>query len=128
MKILLDTHPLLWNYWGDAQMSAAAIRPITDPANTVLVSPANHWEIAIKMKTGKLILREPFPEFIRHAIVDNGFGILPIEPEHTAIVATMPFHHRDPFDRMLVAQALAEGIPLLSADAVLDAYGVLRLW
>ena len=128
MKLLLDTHTLLWTYWGDAQMSATAIRLVTDPANRILVSPASHWEIAIKMKTGKLILREPFLDFVQHAIFDNGFDILPIEPKHTAWVATLPFHHKDPFDRLLVAQALAESIPLVSVDATLDAYGVTRLW
>ncbi len=128
MTILLDTHTLLWAYWGDPQMSAAVIRLISDPANHILVSPASHWEIAIKMKTGKLILRESLLDFVHHAIFDNGFMILPIEPKHTAFVATLPFHHKDPFDRLLVAQALAEGIPLVSADATLDQYGVQRVW
>jgi len=128
VKFLIDTHALLWAYWGDPQLSAVAIRLIFDPANRILVSAASHWEIAIKMKTGKLILREPLLDFVQHAVIDNGFTLLPIEPKHTAIVATLPFHHKDPFDRMLVAQALAEGIPLMSADATLDAYGVQRLW
>lgn len=128
MKVLLDTHALLWAYWGDPQMSTEAVRLISDPANRVLVSPASHWEIAIKMKTGKLTLRESFVEFVRHAVFDNGFEILPIEPNHTALVSQLPFHHKDPFDRLLVAQALAEGVPLVSADTAIDAYGVVRLW
>jgi PIN domain nuclease of toxin-antitoxin system len=128
VNLLIDTHTLLWAYWGDPQMSPAAIRLITDPLNRILVSPASHWEIAIKMKTGKLILREPFIDFVQHAILDNGFIILPIEPKHTALVATLPFHHKDPFDRLLIAQALAEGIPMVSADAAIDPYGVQRLW
>lgn len=128
MTILLDTHALLWAYWGDPQLSAAAIRLIFDPANRVLVSPASHWEVAIKMKTGKLTLRESFIEFVQHAVFDNGFGILPIEPNHTGLVSQLPFHHKDPFDRLLIAQALSEGVPLVSADAALDAYGVTRLW
>jgi PIN domain nuclease of toxin-antitoxin system len=128
VKFLIDTHTLLWAYWGDPQMSATAIRLIFDPANRILVSPASHWEIAIKMKIGKLILREPFLDFVQHAVIDNGFAILPIEPKHTAIVATLPFHHKDPFDRLLIAQALAEGVPLVSADTVIDSYGVQRLW
>lgn len=128
MKVLLDTHALLWAYWGDQQMSTEAVRLISDPANRVLVSPASHWEIAIKMKTGKLTLRESFVEFVRHAVFDNGFEILPIEPNHTALVSQLPFHHKDPFDRLLVAQALAEGVPLVSADTAIDAYGVVRLW
>ena len=128
MKVLLDTHALLWAYWGDPQMSTEAVRLISDPANRVLVSPASHWEIAIEMKTGKLTLRESFVEFVRHAVFDNGFEILPIEPNHTALVSHLPFHHKDPFDRLLVAQALAEGVPLVSADTAIDAYGVVRLW
>lgn len=128
MTVLLDTHALLWAYWGDPQLSAAAIRLIFDPANRVLVSPASHWEVAIKMKTGKLTLRESFVEFVQHAVFDNGFGILPIEPRQTALVSQLPFHHKDPFDRLLIAQALSEGVPLVSADAAADAYGVVRLW
>ena len=128
MTVLLDTHALLWAYWGDPQLSGAAIRLIFDPANRVLVSPASHWEIAIKMRIGKLTLRETFLEFIRHAVFDNGFEVLPIEPSHTALVSRLPFHHKDPFDRLLIAQALAEGVPLVSADAAADAYCVTRLW
>lgn len=105
-----------------------AARLIVDPMNRVQVRPASHWEIAIKMKTGKLILNEPFLDFVQHAISDNGFTVLPIEPRHTALVARLPFHHKDPFDRLMISQALAEGIPIISADAVIDAYGVPRLW
>ena len=128
MKLLIDTHALLWAYWGDPQLSAVAIRLIFDPANRIFVSAASHWEIAIKMKTGKLTLRQPFLDFIQCAVIDNGFTLLPIEPKHTAIVATLPFHHKDPFDRLLVSQAMAEGIPLVSADVAFDPYGVQRLW
>ena len=128
MNLLIDTHTLLWTYWGDPQMSAVGTRLITDPANRIHVSPVSHWEIAIKMRLGKLLLREPFMDFVQHAIIDNGFAILPIEPKHTALVATLPFHHKDPFDRLLIAQAMAEGIPMVSADAAIDPYGVQRLW
>lgn len=128
MRLLIDTHTLLWAYWADPKMSAAAIGLVFDPTNQVRVSPASHWEVAIKMRLGKLTLRESFPEFVEHAVFDNGFSILPIEPAHTAVVADLPFHHRDPFDRLLAAQALAEAIPLVSADPVFDAYGVRRLW
>jgi PIN domain nuclease of toxin-antitoxin system len=128
VKLLIDTHTLLWAYWADPQLSAAAARFITDPANTVFVSPASHWEVAIKMSTGKLTPRESFPDFVQHAIFDNGFVILPVEPRHTAVVATLPFHHRDPFDRLLVAQAVAEQWPVVSADAAFDPYPVTRLW
>jgi PIN domain nuclease of toxin-antitoxin system len=128
VRLLIDTHTLLWAYWGDPLLSVNAARLLCDPLNEILVSPASHWEIAIKMMKGKLTLREQFLDFVQHAIIDNGFKFLPIEPKHTAIVAVLRPHHKDPFDRMLVAQALAEGISMLSADAVLDAYGVQRLW
>lgn len=127
MRLLIDTHTLLWAYWADPQLSARAIQLLFDLDNQILVSPASHWEIAIKMKIGKLLLRESFLEFVQHAIHDNGFAMLPIEPAHTSIVSTLPFHHKDPFDRLLIAQALAESIPIVSADAALDPYGVPRL-
>jgi PIN domain nuclease of toxin-antitoxin system len=130
VTVLLDTHTLLWAYLADPRLSAAAAAAITDPANTVAVSAATHWEVAIKMSTGKLRLRDSFPEFVRLAILDQGFTLLPIEPRHTAVLATLayPPKHRDPFDRMLVAQALADGLDILSADDKLDAYGIRRVW
>ncbi|MBL8866776.1 MAG: type II toxin-antitoxin system VapC family toxin [Planctomycetia bacterium] len=128
MNLLLDTHSLLWVYWNDPKLSTTAAQLVTDPTNRVLVSPASYWEIAIKIKTSKLVLRESFLDFVRHAILDNGFAILPIEPAHCDQLTTLPFHHKDPFDRLLVAQALAEDIPILSIDPILDAYGIQRLW
>ena len=111
-------------------MSPQARVVIADPANTVLVSAATHWEIAIKVSIGKLTVRQAFPDFIQMAILDQGFTLLPIEPRHTATVATMPYptKHRDPFDRLLVAQALTDGLAILSGDPQFDAYGVTRLW
>ena len=94
----------------------------------MLVRPASYWEVAIKLSVGKLTLTKPYEQFMDEAIRGNGFEVLPILVPHTAIVATVPFHHRDPFDRLLVAQALAEDIPLVSADDTLDRYGVRRLW
>ncbi len=128
MRLLLDTHALVWYYQTDSKMSPAALLAIQDPTNEILVSPVNHWEVAIKLSVQKSMIRVSFGVFIQEAIIDNGFTILPIEPRHTALVASLPLHHRDPFDRLLIAQALAEGIPLLSADPALDAYGVRRLW
>ena len=130
MNVLLDTHALLWHYFADPNMSVLARSVIADPANTVFVSAATHWEIAIKVSIGKLLVNQPFPDFIQMAILDQGFTLLPVEPRHTAAVATMPYptKHRDPFDRLLVAQALTDGLTVLSADAQLDAHGVTRLW
>lgn len=115
-------------YWDDPQLSATSAAVITDPNNSVFVSPASYWEIAIKIKTAKLVLRESFLDFVQRAIFDNGFTILPIEPRHAAAVAALPFHHRDPFDRLLIAQSLVDGLPLVSADVAADPYGVQRLW
>lgn len=128
MRILLDTHTLLWYYLGDSQLSTTARTHIDDPANMKLVSPASYWELAIKISLGKYTLTESYDDFIQHAVFDNGFGILPIEPRHTAKLISLPFHHKDPFDRMMVAQGLAEGMPLVSNDAILDQYFITRIW
>jgi PIN domain nuclease of toxin-antitoxin system len=92
------------------------------------VSPASYWELAIKVGLGKYTLTESYEDFIQHAIFDNGFLILPIEPRHTALLISLPLHHKDPFDRLMVAQAMVEGIPLVSADPALDSYPITRLW
>jgi PIN domain nuclease of toxin-antitoxin system len=126
--LLLDTHAFLWFVLNDAQLSAAARTAISDQANAVLVSPATYWEIAIKVSIRKYTLAVAYQDFIQHNIDTNDFTVLPIEVRHTAVVATLPMHHRDPFDRLLIAQALAENIPLVSNEALFDAYGVRRLW
>jgi PIN domain nuclease of toxin-antitoxin system len=128
VRLLLDTHALLWFYLGDPQLSAAARLAIEDASNAKLVSPASYWELAIKISLGKYILSESYDDFIQHAIVDNGFVILPVMPQHTSTLISLAYHHRDPFDRLLVAQAIVESIPLVSADPVLDLYPITRLW
>ena len=128
MRLLLDTHALLWFLLNDARLSGNARSLITGPANDVLVSPASYWEIAIKISLGKYTLEEDFAEFMEGQIAENELKLLPITVKHTAIVATLPFHHRDPFDRLLIAQAMTENVPLLSADAVFDLYPVKRMW
>jgi len=128
MRLLLDTHSWLWFVLGDASLSAAARTLIEDPGNAKFVSPASYWEIAIKISIGKYVLPLPYEKFIRNAVHGQGFLVLPILASHTAGLCSMPLHHRDPFDRLLVAQALAEGMPLVSADQALDPYGVRRLW
>jgi PIN domain nuclease of toxin-antitoxin system len=128
MNVLLDTHAFLWFVWGDPRLSAAARAAISAPANLAWISPASYWEIAVKLSAGKLALSEPYQVFIPREIRQNQFDILHISVEHCSVVATLPFHHRDPFDRLLAAQALVENVPLVSADSVFDAYGVTRLW
>ncbi|MFO0967730.1 MAG: type II toxin-antitoxin system VapC family toxin [Gemmataceae bacterium] len=128
MNLLLDTHALLWYYLDDPHLSPAAKAAIADPANQIFLSPASHWEVAIKLSTGKYTLQVPFPVFVQEAIFDNGFLVLPINPGHTAELISLPYHHRDPFDRLIVAQAIAERMGVLSADPVLDRYPIRRLW
>lgn len=128
MNVLLDTHALIWFYQGDPAMSAAARAVILDPANRALVSAASYWETAIKIGTGKLVLAEPFLDFVQHAITDNGFQILHIDARHCDAMIGLPYHHRDPFDRILIAQADSEQVPILSADTIFDSYPVRRIW
>jgi len=128
VRILLDTHTLLWFYLGDAQLSGTARTATLDPGNSKQVSPVSYWELAIKVGLGKYLLTEPYDDFIQHAIFDNGFAILPVEPRHTTALITLPHHHKDPFDRLLIAQAQVESIPIASADAVFDKYPITRLW
>ncbi len=127
MRVLLDTHAFLWFVLSDPQLSAMAGATIADPNNDVAISPASHWEIAIKISVGKYSLREPFQVFMEREITVNQFDVLTIEPRHTAILTSLPYHHRDPFDRLIVAQAIVENLPLVSADGVLDAYPIARI-
>jgi PIN domain nuclease of toxin-antitoxin system len=128
MRLLLDTHAFLWFALGDSRISSTALAANHDRNNQKLVSPATYWEIAIKISVGKYRLAEPYDTFMQRAIAGNGFRVLAIELQHTFLVTTLHFHHRDPFDRLLIAQALAENIPLISGDPALDAYGIQRVW
>jgi len=128
VRLLLDSHAFLWFITNDPQLSATAKALIADPNNEILVSPASYWETAIKVSIGKYPLTAPYETFVTQGIDGNSFRILPIEPRHAAVLTTMPFHHRDPFDRMLVAQAQVEKISVVSNDAILDLYGVNRVW
>lgn len=105
MRLLLDTHAFLWFVLNDPQLSVTAQNVIADPANDILISPASYWEIAIKVALGKLDLHASYDDFMQHGIIDNDMEILPIEPKHTSRLTTLPLHHRDPFDRLLIAQA-----------------------
>ena len=100
MNLLLDTHAFLWFWWDDSQLSSAAKDIIVDPANRKLVSTASYWEVAIKVSLNKLDLGEPYSDFMHREITRNNFEILPITLDHAAVITTLPFHHRDPFDRM----------------------------
>lgn len=128
MRLLLDTHAFLWFVGGNPRLSSAARSAIEDLVNVRLLSAASVWEIAIKVSLGKLSLNVPFGDLFPGQLWSSAIELLPVRPEHAAAIIELPFHHRDPFDRMIVAQTQAEGAILVSADPTLDAYGVQRLW
>lgn len=128
MTFLLDTHTFLWFIDGSPKLSLYARSLIEAPANTRLVSVGSLWEMAIKRALRKLELKMSFLELVEQEIYGNGMQLLSIEPPHLDWLARLHFHHRDPFDRLLVAQSLVEGIPLVSYDSAFDAYGVERWW
>jgi PIN domain nuclease of toxin-antitoxin system len=128
VRLLLDTQALVWTLLDDPRLTNTAREAITAPENEILVSPASLWELAIKISLGKYSLNEDFTTFMETRLPQNGFVQLPIHVRHLGVVAGMPFHHRDPFDRLLVAQAIVEQVPIVSSDAALDAYPITRLW
>jgi len=128
MRLLLDTHSFLWFIAGSDKISVAARELIEDSANEPLLSIASLWEMAIKVSIGKLKLAHPFETLIPEQMKLNGIGTLNIRVEHVSQVVQLPFHHRDPFDRLLIAQALVEDMPIVGADGMFDAYTVTRMW
>ena len=128
MNLLLDTNAFIWFIAGDERLSGNARSAIEDVSNNCFVSIATLWEIAIKVSLGRLGLPRPFDDLVSQQIRLNGFIDLSISPEHLEVLLSLPFHHRDPFDRLLVAQAKAEGMTIVTADRLLDAYEVKRLW
>jgi PIN domain nuclease of toxin-antitoxin system len=123
MRLLVDTHLLLWSVAASRRLPAAARELLRDPANIVLFSAASVWEIAIKSALRRRDFRVDLPRLLG-AFTDSGFAELPVSAEHAALVATLPDLHKDPFDRLLVAQALAEPAVLLTNDSQLEAYGM----
>ena len=119
MRLLLDTHLLLWWLSANSQLPKAALQLIADPANTIFISAVSLWEIWLKLSIGKLDLPDDFANRLRSEQFEN----LPVSAEHTRQTAFLPWHHRDPFDRMLVAQAQVEKLTLLTVDGALSAYG-----
>ena len=128
MRLLLDTHAFLWFMSGNSRLSAAARSAIEDGNNDVYISAASLWEIAIKVSIDKLELSEPFEILIPQQLAENEIELLDISVEHTILITSMPFHHRDPFDRLIAAQAKVEQMTLISVDDIFDEYGVARLW
>ena len=127
MKLLLDTHTFLWFINDNPKLSATALA-LLESDHAVLLSTASLWEIAIKYSLGKLNLSSSYEEFITQQILRTDIDVLSIQISHLTTVSRLPFHHRDPFDRMLIAQSIVEDVPLLSADSIFDAYPIKRLW
>ncbi len=128
MRLLLDTHAFLWFIMGSANLSLNARILIENPANERLLSVASLWEIAIKTSLGKLILSATFDELIPAQLKLNGIELLNINVDHISTLSTLAFHHRDPFDRLIISQAIVEKLPVISLDGAFDTYGVTRHW
>lgn len=128
MQILLDTHAFLWWIEDDLRLSAVARATIEDGANDVFFSAASGWEIAIKSQIGKLRLPENLEQFVSEHVYRNNFTVLPIQLSHTLSVHSLPLLHRDPFDRILVAQSMIEKMPLLTVDPQISQYEAETIW
>ncbi len=128
MRILADTHSVLWWALDDPRLSKAARASLSSLQTTVLVSAASAWEIATKVRIGKLPEADEFSRDFARNLARLGFHELPISVEHGRRAGSLSGSHKDPFDRMLIAQSLALGIPVVSRDEVFDAYGVERIW
>ena len=126
MSVLLDTQAFLWWVTDDSRLSRRALRTIAD--ERCLLSAASCWEMAIKASLGKLEIPRPVDRFLQEQLEVNGFGLLQISLRHAAAVADLPFHHRDPFDRLIAAQALEEEMAVVSSDPVFRKYRVKRIW
>jgi PIN domain nuclease of toxin-antitoxin system len=127
MKVLLDTHAVFWWFGDPARLSKRAESILTDSMNVVLVSAATAWELAIKTSLGKIEALELVSD-LKRELDHKGFLELPISIEHATRAGLLPLHHRDPFDRLLVAQAQEEAVPILSGDRTLDRYDIKRIW
>ena len=128
MPLLLDTHAFLWWAEDSPRLSKRARAAIGRPGDTCLLSLASCWEMAIKISLGRLKLSKSLDRFIAEQMAANGIQALAVQLPHAARVAVLPFHHRDPFDRLLAAQALVEDLSVVSADPVFRKYGVTRVW
>jgi PIN domain nuclease of toxin-antitoxin system len=125
---LLDTCALLWFLANDPKLSVDAKTALEDPANKRWLSPISLVEIALKVRIGKLTLPDPYPVMFPSRLIANDIHRLPLEAEHIEPLTTLPMHHKDPFDRLIAATALVEGMTVVSSDTAFDAYGVSRLW
>ena len=128
VRYLLDTHTLLWFIAEDKQLSSSGQQLILDSSSEIFISTASLWEIAIKINIGKLALNKPFEQSFPDELDSHGIEILDITVDTLVQLTTLPLHHRDPFDRLIIAQAIVEGIPIISKDEAFDLYDVKREW
>jgi len=128
MRLLLDTHAFIWYTTDSSRLTATGRSLIDNGENDILLSTASVWEMAIKHSIDRLTFSMPFMEFIKQQIAVNRIDILEITFDHIEVVASLPLHHRDPFDSLIIAQSMAEQIPVLSRDAFLDACAIARVW
>lgn len=128
MKLLLDTHTLLW--WRDnpAELSAVSLTALRDSSNTLFLSMVSLWELQIKVGLNKLSVSVSISEMVRQEVEVNGMQLLPIAPDHIYALSSLPHHHRDPFDRLLIAQAQVEGATLVTKDHLIALYSIPTLW
>ncbi len=128
MRLLLDTHTLMWWAGKSKRLPTKVLDLLEDSTNEVFISVANAWEMQIKAQIGKLTLHKPWPEIVRDEMTTNGFQLLRVELPHIEVLDSLPFHHKDPFDRLLIAQAIHENLTLVSNDPKFPAYPVTLLW
>jgi PIN domain nuclease of toxin-antitoxin system len=128
VRLLLDTHAFLWYLANDPKLRREAGAQLEDVGNEVWLSVGSLLEMSVKVSTGKLRVGTPFTDFVRDNVTGLGIEHQPIAPEHLEVLSSLPFHHKDPFDRLLVAQALSENLVLLSCDRALSTYGAQVLW
>lgn len=128
MRYLLDTHTLLWFLSGDESLSQTARQLIENEANQIFVSIASLWEITIKSSLSKLELASSLEQMLVDKLLENDIQTLAISVHHLMGVHNLPFYHRDPFDRLIVAQSLIEKMPIIGKDVIMNNYGVQRIW
>jgi PIN domain nuclease of toxin-antitoxin system len=128
LKFLIDTHAWLWSLESPEELGREAIAILKNPRNVILFSAVSAWEIAIKVSLRKLELPEPPAEYLRSRLSEESYTELPVEVKHAIKVPDLPAIHRDPFDRLLIAQAIVENVPLLTADRQLEKYPAQFIW
>jgi len=128
MRLLLDTHTLIWMASQDDKLSEKAKALILDTDNELFLSVASIWEMSIKASLGKLMLQQPIEQIITEQVQTNGLQLINIETTHALAVSTLPWHHRDPFDRLIMAQSQLENLTILGCDTAMDPYDIKRLW